>query len=73
MSDANPNLGPSGHVDDFARRNLPPFEQWPQLLLDRPEFNYPEYPNAPVELTARIVEKGLGDRIPRTANGRQRP
>src|SRR6187549_1409926 len=31
----NPSLGPSGHVDDFARRNLPPSEQWPELVLDR--------------------------------------
>ena len=31
------SLGASGHVDDFARRNLPPSEQWPDLLLDRPE------------------------------------
>ena len=66
------SLGPSGHVDDFARRNLPPPEQWPELLLDRPEFQYPEYLNAAVELTDRIVEKGLGDRIALIGNGRQR-
>ena len=65
-------LGPSGHVDDFARRNLPPPEQWPELLLDRPEFQYPEYLNAAVELTDRIVEKGLGDHIALIGNGRQR-
>ena len=65
-------LGPSGHVDDFARRNLPPSEQWPDLLLDRPEFQYPEYLNAAVELTDRIVEKGWGDRIALIGNGRQR-
>src|ERR1700733_10501179 len=66
------NLGPSGHVDDFTRRNLPPFEQWPDLLLDRPEFQYPEYLNAAVELTDRIVEKGYGDRVALIGNGRQR-
>jgi 2-aminobenzoate-CoA ligase len=66
------SLGPSGHVDDFTRRNLPPFEQWPALLLDRAEFHYPEYLNAAVELTDRIVEKGLGDRIALIGNGRQR-
>src|SRR6478735_6564284 len=66
------SLGPSGHVDDFARRNLPPLEQWPELLLDRPEFQYPEYLNAAVELTDRIVEKGWGDRIALIGNGRQR-
>jgi 2-aminobenzoate-CoA ligase len=66
------SLGPSGHVDDFARRNLPSSEQWPDLLLDRPEFQYPEYLNAAVELTDRIVEKGWGDRIALIGNGRQR-
>src|SRR6201989_595686 len=74
MSGQTPShtLGPSGHVDDFARRNLPPPEQWPELLLDRPEFQYPEYLNAAVELTDRIVEKGMGDRIALIGNGRQR-
>lgn len=72
MSGGIPNLGPSGHVDDFTRRNLPPFHQWPELLLDRPEFQYPEYLNAAVELTDRIVERGFGDRIALIGNGRQR-
>src|SRR5256886_6218605 len=65
-------LGPSGHVDDFARRNLPPSEQWPQLLLDRPEFRYPDYLNVGVELTDRMVEKGFGDHTALIGNGRQR-
>src|SRR5467141_534242 len=72
MSGGIPSLGPSGHVDDFARRNLPPLHQWPELLLDRPEFQYPEYLNVGVELTDRIVEKGFGDRIALIGNGRQR-
>jgi 2-aminobenzoate-CoA ligase len=72
MSGGIPNLGPSRHVDDFARRNLPPLHQWPEMLLDRPEFRYPEYLNAAVELTDRIVEKELGDRIALIGNGRQR-
>ncbi|MCC8950893.1 2-aminobenzoate-CoA ligase [Bradyrhizobium sp. USDA 4503] len=72
MSGEFPGLGPSGHVDDFARRNLPPSAQWPQLLLDRPEFQYPDYLNAAVELTDRIVEQGMGDRIALIGNGRQR-
>jgi 2-aminobenzoate-CoA ligase len=66
------SLGPSGHVDDFTRRNLPPFEQWPELLLDRPEFQYPDHINAGVELTDRIVEMGYGDRVALIGNGRQR-
>jgi 2-aminobenzoate-CoA ligase len=66
------SLGPSGHVDDFTRRNLAPSEQWPDLLLDRPEFQYPDYLNAGVELTDRIVEMGYGDRVALIGNGRQR-
>ena len=65
-------LGPSAHVDTFARDNLPPAEQWPDLLLDRPEFQYPEYLNAAVELTDRMVEKGFGDHTALIGNGRRR-
>jgi 2-aminobenzoate-CoA ligase len=65
-------LGPSAHVDTFARDNLPPAGQWPDLLLDRPEFQYPEYLNAAVELTDRMVEKGFGDRTALIGNGRRR-
>jgi 2-aminobenzoate-CoA ligase len=72
MSGKTSSLGPSGHVDDFTRRNLPPFEQWPDLLLERPEFQYPDYLNAGVELTDRIVEMGYGDRVALIGNGRQR-
>ncbi|WP_298258253.1 benzoate-CoA ligase family protein [Bradyrhizobium sp.] len=68
----SPSLGPTGHVDDFARRNLPPLELWPDLLLDRPEFQYPDYLNAAVELTDRMVEKGFGDHTALIGNGRQR-
>src|SRR5271154_481130 len=66
------SLGPWGHVDDFTRRNLPPLEQWPHLALDQPEFQYPDYLNIAVELTDRIVEKGLGDNVALIGNGRQR-
>src|SRR3954462_4418080 len=72
ISGSGPVLGPSGHVDDFARRSLPPSEQWPDLILDRAEFQYPEYLNAAVELTDRLVEKGYGDRIALIGKGRQR-
>src|SRR5437773_1045881 len=65
-------LGPSAHVDTFTRDNLPPADQWPDLLLDRPEFQYPEYLNAAVELTDRMVEKGFGDNTALIGNGRRR-
>jgi len=63
-------LGPSGHVDTFARDNLPPFEEWPEILLDG--FEYPEYLNAAVELTDRMVEQGFGDHVALIGNGRRR-
>ena len=65
-------LGPSAHTDTFTRDNLPPADQWPELLLDRPEFQYPDYLNAAVELTDRNVERGFGDRIALIGNGRRR-
>ncbi|MDI3471127.1 MAG: benzoate-CoA ligase family protein [Pseudolabrys sp.] len=65
-------LGPSAHVDTFARDNLPPPDQWPDLLLDRPEFQYPERLNAAVEMTDRMVERGFGDNIALIGNGRRR-
>ncbi|HEY6858436.1 MAG TPA: benzoate-CoA ligase family protein [Pseudolabrys sp.] len=68
----SPQLGSSAHVDTFTRDNLPPFDQWPDLLLDRPQFQYPERLNAAVELTDRIVERGHGDRIALIGNGRRR-
>lgn len=68
----NPPLGPTGHVDTFARDNLPPSDLWPEFLLTRPEFIYPDYVNVGVELTDRMVEKGFGDRIALVGNGRAR-
>ncbi|MFM2421793.1 MAG: hypothetical protein RL291_323 [Pseudomonadota bacterium] len=67
-----PTLGPSAHVDTFARDNLPPFAEWPDLILDRPEFRYPDHLNAAIELTDRMVEKGFGDNVALIGNGRRR-
>ncbi|MCB9379956.1 MAG: AMP-binding protein [Acidimicrobiaceae bacterium] len=66
----NAPLGPTGHVDTFARDHLPPAEEWPELLLDG--FDYPEYLNAAVELTDRMVERGFGDHTALIGNGRRR-
>ena len=63
-------LGPSAHTDTFARDNLPPADQWPDFLLDG--FDYPEWLNAGVELTDRLVEKGFGDNTALIGNGRRR-
>lgn len=65
-------LGPTAHTDTFTRDNLPPFDLWPEILLDRPEFQYPEYLNAAVELTDRNVERGFGDNVALIGNGRRR-
>jgi 2-aminobenzoate-CoA ligase len=66
------DLGPSGHVDTFTRDRLPPADQWPDLLLDRSEFQYPDYLNVGVELSDRIVERGMGDRIALIGDKRRR-
>lgn len=63
-------LGPSGHVDTFTRDNLPPTDQWPDI--DLTGFSYPEYMNAGVELTDRMVERGFGDHTALIGNGRRR-
>ena len=51
-------LAPSAHADSFARDNLPPRAQWPDFLLDRPEFRYPARLNCAVEL----LDRNLGTR-----------
>ena len=63
-------LGPTGHVDGFARAALPPPEQWPEL--PQAGFDYPDWLNAAVELTDRMVERGFGDHTALIGNGRQR-
>jgi 2-aminobenzoate-CoA ligase len=63
-------LGPSGHQDTFARDNLPPFAEWPEITHDG--FEYPEWMNAGVELTDRMVERGFGDNTALIGNGRHR-
>jgi 2-aminobenzoate-CoA ligase len=63
-------LGPTAHVDTFARDNLPPPKAWPDFLLEG--FDYPDYLNAAVELTDRMVERGFGDHTALIGNGRQR-
>jgi len=63
-------LGPTAHVDTFARDNLPPPDLQPEYLLD--SFQYPERLNAAVELTDRMVERGFGDHVALIGNGRRR-
>lgn len=63
-------LGPSAHIDTFTRDNLPPQEQWPDLLLDG--FDYPQTLNAGYELSDALVAKGFGDNTALIGNGRRR-
>jgi 2-aminobenzoate-CoA ligase len=55
-------MATSAHVDSFARDHLPPREQWPRFLFDRPEFRYPERLNCTVALLDDAVAAGHGDR-----------
>ena len=63
-------LGPTAHVDGFARENLPPTDQWPDFLLEG--FDYPEHLNVAVQLTDEMVKKGFGDHTALIGNGRRR-
>ncbi|NEY89361.1 AMP-binding protein [Tabrizicola oligotrophica] len=63
-------LGPTGHTDTFTRDRLPPVEDWPEFRLE--QFQYPEFINAAVELTDRMVDKGFGDHTALIGNGRLR-
>lgn len=60
----------SGHLDSFARDNLPPQDQWPDFLLGG--FDYPDRLNLGVELTDAMVKKGFGDHTALIGNGRRR-
>ena len=53
----------SAHVDTFARDNLPPLEQWPELRFDLPALGYPARLNCAVELLDALVERGFGERL----------
>ncbi len=46
---------PSAHIDTFARDNLPPADQWPELRYDLPELTYPDQVNA----ASALLERGL--------------
>ena len=61
-------LGPTGHSDTFTRDNLPEPDLWPEIT----PFAYPDWLNAAVELTDRMVERGFGDHTALIGNGRSR-
>ncbi|QGK70087.1 AMP-binding protein [Allosaccharopolyspora coralli] len=51
------DLSPSAYVDTFARDNLPPVDQWPELTATLPELRYPQKVNCAVELLDHTVER----------------
>lgn len=65
-------LSPSAHQDSFARENLPPAHQWPEMRFDSFPHRYPDRLNVGQELTDRMVERGFGDRTALIGNGRRR-
>lgn len=55
-------LQPTGYVDNFARDNLPPIEQWPELIFELPELDYPPRLNCAAAFVDVHVAKGNGAR-----------
>ena len=53
----------TAHVDTFARDNLPPRGQWPELLFLLPELQYPERMNCATMLLDRAIERGWGEHV----------
>src|SRR5438045_4961537 len=51
----------TAHIDTFARDNLPPRDQWPDLIFTIPEVKYPDRLNCMVELLDEKVSQGYGD------------
>src|SRR5882762_8589909 len=56
-------MGGTAHTDTFARDNLPPREQWPELIFDLPELRYPGRLNCATELLDRAPERGWARRV----------
>jgi len=54
-------MAKTAHVDTFATDNLPPREQWPDLIFTRPEYQYPERLNCVHRFLDRWIEEGRGD------------
>jgi 2-aminobenzoate-CoA ligase len=53
FSGQSAEFAPSAHLDSFARDNLPPRDQWPELIFDLPELRYPLRLNCATELLDR--------------------
>ena len=62
-SSLSSSLAPSSHVDTFTRDRLPPPDQWPEFVFDRPEVQYPAQLNCVQGLLDDHVAKGHGNRM----------
>jgi 2-aminobenzoate-CoA ligase len=52
----------SMQTDRFVHDRLPPAQQWPRLLYDRPELQLPAQCNLVEQLLDRAADKGWGER-----------
>ena len=52
----------TAHVDTFAKDHLPPQEQWPELVFELPQLQYPQRLNCAAELLDNMVAGGHGER-----------
>jgi 2-aminobenzoate-CoA ligase len=60
----------TAHLDTFARDNLPPQSEWPELVFELPELQYPGRMNCATELLDKPVTRGYGHRVAlRTPDG----
>ncbi len=51
---------PSGYADSFARDNLPPLDQWPELRFTLPQLQYPPRLNVGRVLLDDAIAEGHG-------------
>ncbi len=63
MGAADRTMGSAAHIDTFARDNLPPRGEWPELIFDLPELRYPGRLNCATGLLDRALERGWGGRV----------
>ena len=52
----------TAHWDTFVLEGLPPPQQLPEFLLDRPEYRYPAQLNAAAVLLDGALARGWGER-----------
>ncbi|HEX2495035.1 MAG TPA: AMP-binding protein [Steroidobacter sp.] len=53
----------TAHVDTFARDHLPSREQWPDLIFELPELQYPSRLNCASVLLDDAIVEGYGGRV----------